>query len=215
MSGKGEPTRALRSVLARSRDLGFIGDADLDGHIHHAFGFAEALGEPPARALDLGSGGGLPGLVLADHWSESTWVLLDGSPKRTAFLAEAVDELGLDDRVRVVTGRAEEVGHDRAERGAFDLVVSRSFGPPAVVAECAAPFLTVGGTLIVSEPRAVDRWDHPTELAALGLQVGERREAAGSATFQILHQIVACPERYPRRVGIPAKRPLFSPASHG
>jgi 16S rRNA (guanine527-N7)-methyltransferase len=101
----------LLAVLARSHELGHIGDPDLEGHIDHALGFAGALGTVPRRALDLGSGGGLPGLVLARHWPASVWVLLDGSPKRTGFLADAVEELELTDRVTVVTGRAEEVGH--------------------------------------------------------------------------------------------------------
>lgn len=217
MSTAADADGPLRSVLAQSLQLGFIGDPDLDGHIEHALGFAAASGVVPGRALDLGSGGGLPGLVLARHWSESTWVLLDGSPKRTAFLAEAVEELELDDRVRVVTGRAEEVGHDETQRGMFDLVVSRSFGPPAVVAECAAPFLAVGGTLVVSEPRGTDRWDHVDELAILGLEAaplasmpppGSDRDDVGA--FRVLHQRELCPSRYPRRVGIPAKRPLFT-----
>jgi 16S rRNA (guanine527-N7)-methyltransferase len=218
VSDQGGVDEPLRSALARSHELGFIGGSDLDGHIEHALGFAAAFGRAPRRALDLGSGGGLPGLVLARHWPASAWVLLDGSPTRTAFLTEAVHELGLDDRVQVVTGRAEEVGHDPAHRGGYDLVVSRSFGPPAVVAECAAPLLEVGGVLVVSEPRGRDdRWDHPAELTLLGLEAadlvdvdddGDRRGASGP--FRVLRQVEVCPDRYPRRVGIPTKRPLFT-----
>ena len=203
----------LRSVLQQSLELGFIGDADLDGHIQHALGFAEVAGAPARQALDLGSGGGLPGLVLACHWAETAWVLLDGSPKRTAFLSEAVIELDLEDRVSVVTGRAEEIGQVADQRGAYDLVVARSFGPPAVLAECAAPFLAVGGRLIVSEPRnAGSRWDHPVELAELGLVADADVVDGGvpGARYQALRLDTACPPRYPRRVGIPAKRPLFS-----
>ena len=204
----------LRSVLAQSLDLGFIGDADLDGHIEHALGFAAVAAEPPRRALDLGSGGGLPGLVLACHWPTTNWLLLDGSPKRTAFLSEAVTELELDDRVTVLTGRAEDIGHEDERRASCDLVVARSFGPPAVLAECAAPFLEVGGRLIVSEPRsAASRWDHPAELDLLGL-VAEPAPVDGGVTgarYQMLRLVRACPPRYPRRVGIPAKRPLFEP----
>ena len=213
MIGQGDAGAALRSVLAQSHELGFIGDPDLGGHIDHALGFATAFGRVPERALDLGSGGGLPGLVLALHWPDSRWVLLDGSPKRTAFLAEAVAELELDDRVRVVTGRAEEVGHEPAERASFDLVVSRSFGPPAVVAECAAPFLAIDGSLVVSEPReGADRWAFPDGLAEVGLvaldPLPDDPDAVGA--FRVLVQRTACPPRYPRRVGMPAKRPLFS-----
>ncbi len=203
----------LRSVLEQSLQLGFIGDADLDGHIEHALGFATVAGAAPRRALDLGSGGGLPGLVLACHWTTTAWQLLDGSPKRTAFLTEAASELGLDDRVTVVTGRAEEIGRLEAQRGSSDLVVARSFGPPAVLAECAAPFLEVGGRLIVSEPRRADRrWDHPAALEELGLVADADAVDGGvpGARYQVVRQVSPCPQRYPRRVGIPAKRPLFT-----
>lgn len=209
----------LRTVLRRSQRLGYIGGTDLERHIEHALGFAEVIGVAPDRALDLGSGGGLPGLVLAHHWPGSSWVLLDGSQTRTTFLDHAVGELGLDDRVTVVRGRAEEVGHEANRRQAFDLVVARSFGPPAVVAECAGPFLRIGGTLVVSEPPETgDRWAFPNELADLGLE--RRRPPAGEASgtaegrsdvgsYAALVQVATCPARYPRRVGIPAKRPLF------
>lgn len=209
----------LRTVLRRSQRLGYIGGTDLERHIDHALGFAEAVGEAPEQALDLGSGGGLPGLVLARRWLESSWVLLDGSQTRTTFLDHAVRELGLEDRVTVVRGRAEEVGHEASRRQAFDLVVARSFGPPAVVAECAAPFLRIGGTLVVSEPPETgDRWAFPNELADLGMERralaadGEPGAAAGPSdvgSYAALTQVAVCPARYPRRVGIPAKRPLF------
>jgi len=213
----GRADAALRSVLGRSHELGLIGDPDLETHIDHALGFASVVADAPTRALDLGSGGGLPGLVLARHWPTSQWVLLDGSPTRTAFLRDAVGELELGDRVEVVTGRAEEVGRLAGRRGSVDLVVSRSFGPPAVVAECAAPFLAVGGLLVVSEPPGtVDRWDHPDALAALGLEVTVAADGAGSdpadvvrGSYRVLGQVAPCPDRYPRRVGIPTKRPLF------
>jgi 16S rRNA (guanine527-N7)-methyltransferase len=161
----------------------------------------------PTTALDLGSGGGVPGLPLALHWPLSNWVLLDGNERRTAWLAEAVQTLDLADRVRVVRARAEEAGRDSTLRGGFDVVTARSFGPPAVTAECASPFLRIGGVLVVSEPPAeVGRWT-VDGLAQLGLGIGGR--SSGAPWMQVLVQERPCPERFPRRVGIPAKRPLF------
>jgi 16S rRNA (guanine527-N7)-methyltransferase len=76
-----------------------------------------------------------------------------------------------------------------------------------VTAECAAPLLAVGGLLVVSEPPDGRRWP-ASALEPLGMAVeGMVRGAAG--TFQRLRQVTPCPDRYPRRVGIPAKRPLF------
>lgn len=167
-----------------------------------------ALAGGDLAAVDLGSGGGVPGVVLAKDLPSSRWLLLDSSVRRTAFLVEAVEHLGLGDRVEVVTGRAETVGRDPRHRGAYQVVVARAFGRPAVVAECGAPFLEQGGRLLVSEPpdERPDRW--PAEgLGLLGLRsAGRSRDAPHLAT---LWQDHPCPPRYPRRVGIPAKRPLW------
>ncbi|HZQ27155.1 MAG TPA: RsmG family class I SAM-dependent methyltransferase [Acidimicrobiales bacterium] len=164
--------------------------------------------EPPVSALDLGTGAGVPGLVLALRWPDSAWVLLDGSRRRTALLEAAVAELGVADRVAVVCGRAEQVGHDLTYRGRFDLVTARSFGPPATTAECGAPFLRPGGVLVVSEPPGDEGGRWPSEgLAELGLVAGPARTSRPRA--QVLEAVSRCPDRYPRRVGVPAKRPLF------
>ena len=138
----------LLAVLDRSRALGFLGPGPVEDHLHHALAFARAVATPPARALDLGAGGGLPGLVLASRiWPGTSWTFLDAQQKRTEFLREVVTDLGLDDRVAVITERAEVLGRSPDHRGVYDLVVSRSFGPPAVTAECGAPLLRPGGRL--------------------------------------------------------------------
>ena len=159
--------------------------------------------------MDLGSGGGVPGLVLATVWPGSSWTLVEANKRRASFLREAAAQLGCSARVQVVAERAEVVGRDGAHRGAYPLVVARSFGPPAVTAECAAPLLAPGGLLVVSEPPAGDgtRWP-AAGLARLGA-VPERVARTARGTFQLIRQASPCPDRYPRRVGVPAKRPLF------
>ena len=168
----------------------------------------------PQRFLDLGSGGGLPGLVLAAVLPTTRGTLLDGRTERGRLLEEHVSALGWEGRIEVAAQRAEVVGRQAEQRGGFDLVVARGFGAPAVTAECAAPLLTAGGLLVVSEPPDDDptRWP-PEPLAPLGLvplgapvTVGI---GASSARFQVLQQVEPCPERWPRRTGIPAKRPLY------
>jgi 16S rRNA (guanine527-N7)-methyltransferase len=213
----------LDGVLERSRSLGFLGPGSVRVHVEHAAGFAAGVPVAPGSVLDLGSGGGVPGLVLARRWPGCELVLLDAGERRCDFLRSAVRDLGLDDRVRVVRGRAEEAGRDPALRGRFDVVVARGFGPPPVTAECGAPFLRVGGRLIVSDPpRDGDgepgggdgsgagaddvRWP-PAGVAPLGLVVG--RAWRRPFHYQELRQQHPCPDRYPRRNGVPAKRPLF------
>jgi 16S rRNA (guanine527-N7)-methyltransferase len=149
----------------------------------------------------------VPGLPLALAWPDSEWVLLDGSTARAAFLSEAVSTLGLDGRIEVDAVRAEEAGHG-PNRGSFDLVVARSFGPPTVTAECAAPFLRVGGRLLVAEPPGGEPGRWPADgLRLLGMATGDR--GSMPTAYQLIVQVQECPAQYPRRTGVPAKRPLF------
>ncbi|HEV2809873.1 MAG TPA: RsmG family class I SAM-dependent methyltransferase [Acidimicrobiales bacterium] len=200
----------LIEILEEARDLGFLGPGAVVDHIDHAAAFLAMLDTvPEGRSLDLGSGGGVPGLVLAKARPSAEWVLLDASSRRTAFLTRAVAALGLAPRVHVVTGRAEELARRKDHRGSYQLVVARSFARPAVVAECAAPVLAVGGALVVSEPpggEATSRWSEDG-LQELGLRVVE--SARDPRHLVRLHQERPCPERFPRRVGVPSKRPLW------
>lgn len=205
----------LLDLLTQSRELGFLGPGPVEDHLHHATAFVAACTTAPARALDLGAGGGLPGLVIAAlAWPDTTWCFLDSSAKRTAFLTEAVDALDLGQRVSVVTARAEEVGRDQNQRATYDLVVSRSFGGPAVTAECAAPLLRPDGFLVVSEPPSSDtgqRWPDDG-VAKFGLGPAEPvviTDGPNPVHLVRMKQQRIVDDRYPRRVGIPAKRPLF------
>ncbi len=165
--------------------------------------------EPAGSFLDLGSGAGLPGLVLALRWPEARGLLLDAGSRRGEHLQEACRELGLTDRVAVVVARAEEAGRDARWRGSVELVVARGFGSPAATAECAVGFLRPGGRLAVSEPPGGDpsRWD-PAGLARLGLVGPEilRGHGATAATFVLPGE--AGESRAPRSGG-PAPRPLW------
>jgi 16S rRNA (guanine527-N7)-methyltransferase len=194
----------LVEQLARSRELGFLGPGPVEDHIDHAAGFVDALVGCRGRVVDLGSGGGVPGLVVAVARPDLEVVLVDAMGKRCRFLEEAVTALGL--RTTVVEGRAEVLARGPL-RGSADVVLARSFGPPAVTAECAAPLLRDGGLLIVSEPpEAMDRWP-AAPLAELGLTAVRRTDS--SPVLQILRRSAPCPDRFPRRDGMPAKRPLF------
>jgi 16S rRNA (guanine527-N7)-methyltransferase len=129
--------------------------------------------------------------------------------KRANFLEEVLEWDGAPDNGTVITGRVEETARVPALVESFDLVTARSFGPPAVTAECGAQFLKVGGALIVSEPpedSGGGRWN-VEKLADLGLAV-EGRVRHGAA-YQVLRKIHSTPNEYPRSIGTPRKRPLF------
>jgi 16S rRNA (guanine527-N7)-methyltransferase len=259
----------LKSLLIEARDQGFFGDQPIERQIEHAKGFLDVCvaalqaGQPAAaadrphslarsltshgetRLLDLGAGGGLPGLVLGlSAWPFAVrTLLLDGSVRRAEWLRYAVTELDLAETVEVIEARAEIAGRVPELRQRQSVVVARSFGRPGVTAECAAPFLDVGGALVVSEPPAgaralsppqsmpsvapeadaarfsgaepvapsspelADRWP-PARLAELGFAPAAEWRARGYR-YAVMWLDRLCPERYPRRNGIPAKRPLF------
>jgi 16S rRNA (guanine527-N7)-methyltransferase len=198
---------ALLDVLGDARSRGYLGPGPVEEQLEHALAFGRHLPEAASLdALDLGSGGGVPALCLAAELPESRWTLVDGMTRRTTFLVEAVARLGLATRVEVVTARAETL--PETWRARFGAVTARSFGPPPVLAECAAPWLRLDGVLVVSEPPggAADRWP-AGGLAELGLQLDE--VTVGPPALACLRQVAPCPARYPRRVGVPAKRPLW------
>jgi 16S rRNA (guanine527-N7)-methyltransferase len=206
----------LLDVLSDAQRQGFIGPGPLEPHVVHALGFADALTRARGRTavtgdhvVDLGAGGGLPGLALAFAWPGVRLSLVEGSARRGAFLVEVIGRCRLQDHVDVIVRRAELVGRDEEFRGRCSLVVCRAFGNPAETAECAAPFLDIGGLVVVSEPpeaRGEAGWP-PEGLSLLGLEwVAPGLVTSGFAVFQ---QVRPCPERYPRRVGVPRKRPLF------
>jgi len=193
---------ALLDVFAEAAALGFLGPGPVEPHVAHAARF-DAVVRETGPVLDLGSGAGVPGLVLAALRPDVPVVLLDARTNRTDFLQRAVGRLGWGDRVTVLAGRAEAFGRSAAWRGRVGAVVARAFGSPAETAECAAPFLAVGGQLVVSEPPApaADRWP-AAGLALIGL-VPDPEDGPGLASFT---QVEACPARFPRQRRRP---PLF------
>jgi 16S rRNA (guanine527-N7)-methyltransferase len=200
----------LLGVLRRSQALGFLGPGPVEEHVERAGAFLDAL--PPGTLvtsmLDLGSGGGVPGLVLALAWSRAEVTLLDAQDRRVRFLTEAVTDLGLDDRVRAVHARAEELAHDPAHRGSYDVVTARSFGPPAITAECGVGFLRPGGTLLVAEPPGdVARWPE-AGLGTMGLALVGTTVAHG-ATVARLELTGDVPAALPRRPAAMRRRPAF------
>ena len=204
---------AVRAVLEQARARGFLGPGPIERHFAHAEGFAAAAedewGRPPASFADLGTGGGVPGLVLADRWPGSAAVFVEVGRRRAEFLREAAAALGLETRVRIREERAEAVSRDPALREHFELVTARSFATPAVTAEIAAGLVAVGGVLVVSEPPETDDARWPEEpLGLLGFGPARVLEL-GPGHYARLPKVAATASRYPRAVGRPAKRPLW------
>lgn len=193
----------LVTVLERARTAGFLGPGPLRVHTDHALGFEAAVPESASSLLDLGSGGGLPGLPLFVRLPRLHGALFDASEKRCAFLQWAVAELGLSDRVEVIRGRAEDWGHEPAVRSQFDVVTCRGFGPPAATIEAAVGFMAPAGVLVISEPPEQRRWSVEV-LGSVGLRQSQV-EIGNVAVFERLGEV---PVELPRNIRKQRSAPL-------
>lgn len=164
--------------------------------------------------IDVGAGAGIPGVPLKIALPEIRLVLVEATAKKAVFLRHLKDKLELDN-VEIVVGRAEEIGHLPRYREKFDVVLSRAVAPLPALAELTLPFCAVGGSVIaqkkgdiIRELRRADKsirilGGNLREIKHIGLE-----EFADERCLVIVDKISPTPERYPRRSGIPAKRPL-------
>jgi 16S rRNA (guanine527-N7)-methyltransferase len=182
--------------------VGFLGPGPLRVHLEHARTYGSLIPSDAKRLIDLGSGGGLPGLPLLADAADMTGVLLDAASKRTAFLVWAAVELGISERVSVVTARAEVAAHELEHRGQYDVVACRGFGPPAHTIECSAGFLAEGARLLISEPPHRRQWSTEA-LESIGLAHTETSN--GVAVFRRIRPV---PDEIPRTIKRMQKRPL-------
>lgn len=171
MPGRRAPDdSALLDALADSQRLGMLGARPLHDVIEHSRHFVRALALVTGGVVDLGAGGGVPGLVLAWDRPDLRVTLLDRRATRTDHLRRLVGRLQMSDSVTVICGDAARLCRVPPYRHSFDAVTSRGFGPPEATMRRAAEFVAPGGLIVVSEPPpgAQDRWD-PELLAELGL----------------------------------------------
>lgn len=162
----------LLETLRLAQRLGFFGAAPMESAVEHAAAYVDAIGTVPAgtRVVDIGSGGGLPGLVVARALPHVDVLLVDRRQKRTDFLERAVRRLDLA-RTSVRCADVTTLG-DEVRTGVlspFQVVTARGFGPPDVTLRLACRLLGADGVVVVSEPPSGDRWD-PSLLDELELR---------------------------------------------
>ncbi len=163
------------------------------------------------RLVDVGSGGGLPGLPLKIARPELAVTLVEVDSGKAAFLVQACARLGLVD-VEVVARRAEEVGHDARYRESFDVAVARALAPLPVLVELCLPLVRVGGNLLAQK---TDKEEVPAAQRAIELLGGALQSvspapstARATGTIVVIAKVGPTPSRYPRRSGVPARKPL-------
>ena len=163
------------------------------------------------RVVDVGSGGGLPGLALKLARPELGMTLVDSDQDKAAFLVQAAARLQLRD-VEVVGRPAEDIGRDPRYREAFDCAVARALAPMAVLAELCLPLVRVGGRLLAQKTQREDVAGATGAIEMLGGQLDEvapaRSSARSAGTVVVVRKVTATPDGYPRRPGIPRRKPL-------
>jgi 16S rRNA (guanine527-N7)-methyltransferase len=168
----------------------------------------------PVSLLDVGAGGGLPGLPIKILLPHLRLTLLEASTRKSAFLRELVERLDLEG-IEILTDRAEDLGRQETFRDSIDVVVARAVAPLSVLLELALPLLRVGGHLATPKGSGVlaqvEEAGRALDILGGVIVSSEPLRMPGSAqqqTLVLVRKTMATPERYPRRAGIPKKRPL-------
>ena len=179
--------------------------------------FHEELQNPKLsqKYIDVGSGCGFPGLAIAIAMPNSKITLLDSSSKKTTFLKEVSEEIGLSSRIKVVTERAESAGKDLIFRGDFDYAIARAVAPATVVAEYLVPFLNSIGQALIYK----GSWNKTEQqilkkaLIELNAEIKQTHkfvlpDGRGIRNIIRICSNKKCPNQYPRSIGKPKKQPL-------
>jgi 16S rRNA (guanine527-N7)-methyltransferase len=170
----------------------------------------EHLGDAK-KIVDVGSGGGLPGLPLKIVRPDLSVTLIESDQDKAAFIVRACAALGLED-VDVLAKRAEEVGQDPRYREAFDVAVARALAPMPVLAELCLPLVRVGGRLLAQKTASehMEMAVRAIEIlgGAVNRVVAAPSAARGAGTVVIIDKVRPTPQAYPRRPGAPSRKPL-------
>lgn len=166
------------------------------------------------QTIDVGTGAGFPGVPLKIAYPALHLTLLEATGKKAEFLKFLVERLGLPG-VSVINSRAEETGREPAHREQYDLALARALAGMATLAELTLPFLRVGG-LVIAQKGGDPMAEVATVQSAVHTLGGQVQEIVpvvvpgleGARHLIVLEKIAPTPQKYPRRPGMPAKRPL-------
>jgi 16S rRNA (guanine527-N7)-methyltransferase len=172
---------------------------------------------PPGsiKLIDVGTGAGLPGLPIKLVRPDVSLTLLEATRKKCDFLQAVIDDLQLTD-VQVLNARAEAAGRMPGHREQYDIAIARAVADLPVLIEYLLPFVKISGLALAQKSKEAEK---ETQRATKAITVlgGRLREVVPVVVPQLsesrylvmVEKIAATPEKYPRRAGVPAKKPLL------
>lgn len=184
-------------------------------HLHDSLSILEVFDfEEGQRILDLGTGGGFPGMPLAIKAPEANFVLMDSTAKKINAVEEIKEELGMTN-VELFAGRIEDLAHDKTHREDYGMVVARALAPLPTLLEYAAGFVCVNGIFVAYKSANYDKELEASKKAQkeLGLTFEgavdyELPEDMGSRSLLVFRKKSPIKDKYPRSIGTPKKKPL-------
>ncbi|MFC1917730.1 16S rRNA (guanine(527)-N(7))-methyltransferase RsmG [Chloroflexota bacterium] len=211
-----------RELLAWNQRINLTGITSFEEvqvkHFLDSLTVIQALGQKEIgdelTIIDVGTGAGLPGIPIKIAFSEVKLVLLEATGKKVDFLNHLIGQLKLTG-VKAIKGRAEEVAHDVQYREKFALVLARAVAGLPALAELALPFAAAGGIFVAQKKGEINA-EVGQAASAIALMGGKLREVkeiqmtefAEKRYLVVIDKISASPAKYPRRSGMPEKRPL-------
>ena len=187
--------------------------------LHFLDSLSAALALPPETRqtgafIDIGSGGGFPGIPLKLAFPTMRGALIDATAKKTAFLSHICETLDLRE-VSAHTGRAETLAHEADLREKFDIALARAVAEVAALAELTLPFARIGGLVVLHKKSDIadELRRSITAIEALGGRLRQLLPMSipglpNDRALVVIEKVRPTPPKYPRRPGIPAKRPV-------
>lgn len=164
------------------------------------------------KLIDIGTGAGFPGIPLKIVFPELKITLLDSLNKRVGFLNDVIDELNLND-IEAIHGRAEDIARDKAYRALYDIAVSRAVANLSTLSEYCLPFVKIGGKFVsYKSGDCADEVDNAkSAIHLLGGKINKIDEFSysnNSRSFIVIDKVMNTSNKYPRKAGLPSKKPL-------
>ena len=164
------------------------------------------------KLIDIGTGAGFPGIPLKIVFPELKITLLDSLNKRVGFLNDVIDELNLND-IEAIHGRAEDIARDKTYRASYDIAVSRAVANLSTLSEYCLPFVKIGGKFVsYKSGDCADEVDNAkAAIHLLGGKINKIDEFSysnNSRSFIVIDKVMNTSNKYPRKAGLPSKKPL-------